>query len=120
LSGLLFTLYYVAVTSFWLFNVINALANKGLSRVVTSPEHSMRHAAVVYFWEVFYVAVGIAGLVIVAQIVHYWSWIDWSYCGFWFLFALTPQIPITQRAKNEFFSTLSEDDRSIFADTKKN
>ncbi|HEY9085058.1 MAG TPA: hypothetical protein VIN40_03840 [Candidatus Tyrphobacter sp.] len=117
ISGLLFTLYYMAVTSFWLVNVINALVGKAVERVLRDPAHSRRHGLVVHLWQFIYTASAIAGLVLLASCVNYWSWLDWLYCIAWGLFMFGSFATLTKRydnaeAENEFLQVLNDSGKS--------
>ena len=69
--ALLFTLYYVAVTTFWLTHIINGLVLKGIMRVVSDPAHSWRHGIVVHFWQIVYTGSALAGLMVLSLSLNF-------------------------------------------------
>jgi|HubBroStandDraft_4_1064222.scaffolds.fasta_scaffold337749_1 hypothetical protein len=85
--ALLFTLYYVAVTTFWLTHIINALIAKAIMRVLSDPEHSWRYGLVVHFWQIVYTAGGLIGLITISGYLGLWVWwLDGLYALYWLLF----------------------------------
>lgn len=84
--ALLFTLYYIAVTSFWLSHIINGLVSKAVMRVVMDPSHNWRHGIVVHFWQIIYIAFAILGLFVLSAAVGSWVWwLDGLYALVWLL-----------------------------------
>lgn len=87
LAAFLFTLYYVAVTTFWLTRVIDALVKKAVMRVLIEPTRSWRHGIVVHFWQIIYTGAAMFGLIVLSTYLGYWWWwLNGLYFLFWLLF----------------------------------
>lgn len=85
--ALLFTLYYMAVTTFWLTRIINGLVTKAVMRVVGDPQHASRHGVVVHFWQIVYTGTALLGLLLLSVSLNFWVWwLDGLYALYWILF----------------------------------
>ena len=85
--ALLFTLYYIATTTFWLTRIINGLVTKAMIRVLSDPAHSWRHSLVVHFWQIIYTGSALLGLLMLSALLDFWLWwIDGLYALYWLLF----------------------------------
>jgi hypothetical protein len=85
--ALLFTLYYMVVTTFWLTRIINGLVVKAIMRVLSDPEHSWRHGIVVHFWQIIYAGAALLGLTVLSETLGFWVWwLDGLYALYWVLF----------------------------------
>lgn len=83
------TLFYMLLTTYWLMQINEALLNVGATRIFGDPACSKKHAFVLYFWQVFYDGIALAGLTYLCYRLGYGSLlVDLYYLG-WGLMALS-------------------------------